>query len=165
MNKKHWRDTYKSDFLANWDLEKDVVLTITTAYEKEVSLSKGKEKKIVAFFEEKLLENGVSVKPMILNPTNCKFIQMKTGKQFPIDWAGLKIRISVKENNEKIGDKNCLRIVEVIKEKNFDISEILSLMDIQEVTKKAKLFKSNMDENQINLVRKHIKTLTDASNL
>jgi hypothetical protein len=114
--KKHWRDVYKSDFLASWDLDKNIVVTIKECVEQECKLVKGKEKKVVAHFLETELENGVKLKPMILNPTNCKFLQTKTGNQFFTDWSNIKVEIAVQENKGGIGEKNGLRFVNVFVE-------------------------------------------------
>lgn len=35
---------------------------------------------------------------MILNPTNCKFLQTKTGNQFFTDWSNIKVEIAIQEN-------------------------------------------------------------------
>ncbi len=110
---KHWRDVYKSDYLASWDLDKKATLTIKECKAELCKLSKGKELKVVAYFEELEMSNGVKVKPMILNPTNCKFIQSRTDLPKYADWSGLMVDISVEENKGGIGEKFGLRIVNV----------------------------------------------------
>ncbi len=110
---KHWRDVYKSDYLASWDLDKKATLTIKECKAEMCKLSKGKELKVVAYFEELEMANGVKVKPMILNPTNCKFIQGRTDLPKYADWSGLLVDISVEENKGGIGEKFGLRIVNV----------------------------------------------------
>jgi hypothetical protein len=110
---KHWRDVYKSDYLASWDLDKKATLTIKECKAEMCKLSKGKELKVVAYFEELEMANRVKVKPMILNPTNCKFIQGRTNLPKYADWSGLLVDISVEENKGGIGEKFGLRIVNV----------------------------------------------------
>ena len=110
---KHWRDVYNSDYLASWDLDKKARLTIKECKSQMCKLSKGKELKVVAYFEEQMMPNGVKVKPMILNATNCKFIQGRTDVPTYADWAGLIIDISVEENKGGIGEKFGLRISNV----------------------------------------------------
>lgn len=110
---KHWRDVYKSDYLASWDLDKRATLTIKECKAEMCKLSKGKELKVVAYFEELEMPNGVKVKPMILNPTNCKFIQSRTDLPKYADWTGLLVDISVEENKGGIGEKFGLRVVNV----------------------------------------------------
>ncbi len=160
MEKKHWRDTYKSDYLASWDLDGKHILTISSCQEEECKLAKGKEKKVVARFEEKELTNGVKVKPMILNPTNCKFLQTRTGCQFPADWIGFQVEISAEENKGGIGEKLGLRVTKVLQKKEFDISSILAIKDKVEATRQAHLFKANMTEGQVKIIRDHIASLT-----
>ena len=110
---KHWRDVYNSDYLASWDLDKKATLTIKECKSQMCKLSKGKELKVVAFFEELEMPNGVKVKPMILNATNCKFIQGRTDIPTYANWAGLVVDISVEENKGGIGEKFGLRISNV----------------------------------------------------
>lgn len=110
---KHWRDVYKSDYLASWDLDKKTTLTIKECKAEMCKLSKGKELKVVAYFEEVEMQNGVKVKPMILNPTNCKFIQSRTDLPKYAEWSGLVVDISVEENKGGIGEKFGLRISNV----------------------------------------------------
>lgn len=161
MEKKHWRDTYKSDFLASWDLDGKHILTISSCQEEECKLAKGKEKKVVARFTEKELSNGVKVKPMILNPTNCKFLQTKTGFQFPADWIGFQVEISAEENKGGIGEKLGLRITKVVQKKEFDIKWILEIKNIDEAKKQANLFHVNMSDEQKKSIRDHITKLSN----
>lgn len=51
--KKHWRDVYKSDFLASWDLDKNIVVTIKECVEQECKLVKGKEKSSSTLFRNR----------------------------------------------------------------------------------------------------------------
>ena len=127
---KHWRDVYKSDHLASWDLDKNIIVTIKECLEQECKLAKGKEKKVVAHFLETELSNGVKLKPMILNPTNCKFIQSKTGNQFFTQWKNLKVEIAVQENKGGIGEKYGLRFVNVFADLNW--SSLQELYNLKE---------------------------------
>jgi hypothetical protein len=127
---KHWRDVYKSDHLASWDLDKNAIVTIKHCIEEECKLAKGKEKKVVAYFLETELPNGVKLKPMILNPTNCKFLQSKTGNQFFSQWNNLNVEIAVIENKGGIGEKFGLRFVNVFTE--IDWTEIQELYNLKQ---------------------------------
>ena len=160
---KHWRDTYNSEYLASWDLDTNEILTFASCKEEECKLAKGKEKKVVGRFIETVLSNGVKVKPIILNPTNCKFIQIKTGLQFPETWTALKVTVSVQENKGGIGEKQGLRIINVIKPttKVFDIEEILNLDDLEKAKKLANESKYLMTENEKTQVRNHITFLSE----
>jgi hypothetical protein len=126
---KHWRDVYKSDYLASWDLDKDEIVTIRECKEEMCKLQK-KELKVVAYFSESELPNGVKLKPMILNPTNCKFLQTKTGNKFFSEWKNLKVQLSVVENKGGIGEKNGLRITNIFNE--IDWTEITELLKLKE---------------------------------
>lgn len=157
--KKHWRDVYKSDYLASWDLDKNCVLTISEAKEQECKLAKGKEIKLVAHFVEPIMSNGVKSKPLILNPTNCKFIQVRTGLPFFKDWNGLKIEISVQANTGGIGNANGLRIVNVFID--VDIKYILSSNDINFVKSEATKISKSLTKEQTADIRNHISQLTN----
>ncbi len=130
IKNKHWRDVYKSDYLASWDLDKNIIVTIKQCIEQECKLAKGKEKKVVAHFSETELPNGVKLKPMILNPTNCKFLQSKTGNQFFNQWNEVKVEISVQENKGGIGEKNGLRFINVFTD--IDWTEIQELYNLKQ---------------------------------
>lgn len=155
---KHWRDVYKSDFLATWDLDKNVILTIKEAKEQECKLAKGKEIKLVLHFIETVLDNGVRVKPMICIPTNCKMIQMRTGLQFFKDWSGLKVEIGSGENKGGVGNSTGLRIFNVLVE--VDIKFILDSKDLIFVRNEAnKLLRSLTDEQKED-IKNHITQLS-----
>jgi hypothetical protein len=160
-NKKHWRDTYKSDYLASWDLDGKIVLTISKCQEEECKLSKGKENKVVARFIETTMPNGVKVKPMILNPTNCKFLHSRTGNFSPSDWVGQKIEISVEENSGKVGEKYGLRITKIIPNKAFDIQYILDSVDMAFIRNEANLHRNNMSAEQKEMIREKINALSN----
>lgn len=158
-NKKHWRDVYDSEFLASWDLDKNCILTISEAKEQECKLSKGKEIKLVAYFEEVVMSNGVKSKPMILNPTNCKFIQIRTGLPFFKDWKGLKVEVSVQENKGGIGNAQGLRIVNIIQV--IDISNILKSNDLSFVKSEANKIIKSLSKEQSEDIRNHIAQLSN----
>ena len=157
--KKHWRDVYNSEFLASWDLEKNCILTIKEAKEQECKLAKGKEIKLVAHFLEPIMSNGVKSKPLILNPTNCKFIQVRTGLPFFKDWTGLKVEISVQANTGGIGNANGLRIVNVFL--NVDISNILNSKDLNFVKTEANKLGRSLTKEQTDDIRNHIAQLSN----
>lgn len=113
-NKKtHWRNVYKSDFLASWDIDNEELLTIDFAEEKMCKLSRGEEKKVVINFKEKTLSNGVVLKPMICNPSNSKIISKFVGSGIIEEWSGLSVLISIKENKGKVGNSEGLYIKSV----------------------------------------------------
>jgi len=110
----NWRTAFKSDFLASWDIDSTIQLTISHVEVKEVQLQK-KEKKVVAYFVEKTFANGEEIKPMILNATNCKLLNSYTGTKETNDWKNITVEIGVKENKGRIGEANGLAILRVLK--------------------------------------------------
>lgn len=126
----NWRTAFKSEFLASWDIDTSIILTLERVEVKEVQLQK-KEKKVVAYFEEKKFSNGEPIKPMILNATNCKMLNTFFGTKETDNWKGAKLTIGVKENKGHIGESKGLSIVfvsqkEVKKKPEFDESRFES---------------------------------------
>ena len=109
----NWRQAFKSDFLASWDLDKNVILTIKDVETKMVQLQKS-ELKVVANFVEDKFENGEPIKPMILNSTNCKLLNLYTKSKETDNWNNLKVEIGVKANKGRIGGEFGLAILRVI---------------------------------------------------
>lgn len=109
----NWRTAFKSDFLASWDIDGVVKLTIEKVEIKEVQLQK-REKKVVAYFKEKHFANGEPIKPMILNATNCKVLNSYTGTKETNDWINLLVEIGTKENKGRIGEALGLSINRVL---------------------------------------------------
>lgn len=102
--KKSWREVYKSDYLASWDIDdgETLILTIKSVKEEECNImakTKDEKIKVVAYFEEK------GHRPMIVNPTNCKIMQKLTGCRYFEDWAGTRIEVYCEEKNTKSGEK------------------------------------------------------------
>lgn len=158
-NKIHWRNVYKSDFLASWDLDdKDELLTIDFAERKECKLARGNEIKVVINFKETILSNGVELKPMICNPTNSKTISRFVKSGILSDWTGYSVLISIKENKGKIGNSEGLLIKEVSL-LTFDISEILNEKDFKNAQKLASENFQNIQGPQIEIVKNHLKKL------
>lgn len=160
-NNIHWRNVYKSDFLASWDLDdKDELLTIDFAERKECKLSRGNEIKVVLNFKETTLSNGVELKPMICNPTNSKVLSKFTKSGILSDWNGYSVLISVKENKGKVGNSEGLYIKDVsIME--FNISEILHETDFKKAQQMASENFQNIKGPQIDIVKNHLKKLKD----
>lgn len=128
----NWRTAFKSDFLASWDIDSNIQLTISHVEVKEVQLQK-KEKKVVAYFLEKNFSNGEPIKPMILNATNCKILNSFTGTKETNDWKNLVVEIGVKANSGRIGEANGLAIYRVVSGVKVD-----KLKDVKDLFKTAK---------------------------
>lgn len=109
----NWRQAFKSDFLASWDLDKSVILTIKNVETKMVQLQKS-ELKVVANFVEAKFENGEEVKSMILNSSNCKILNLHTKSKDTDNWNNLKVEIGVKANKGRIGGEFGLAILRVL---------------------------------------------------
>ena len=63
----------------------------------------------MAFFDEEEV-NGIEVKPMILNKTNCERIEKLYGTPYIEDWAGKRV-IVMRTKTDFAGEKvDCLRI-------------------------------------------------------
>jgi len=124
----NWRNAFKSDFMAAWDIDSNVILTIQRVEQKDVQLQK-KELKNVAYFVEKTYPNGEIVKPMILNATNCKQLNSFTGTKETTGWINLEVEIGVVANKGRIGEANGLAILRVLKGGMDYLGNIKTLLD------------------------------------
>jgi len=109
----NWRNAFKSDFLASWDIDNSIQLTIKNVEVKEIQLQK-KELKVVANFVETKFNNGEPVKSMVLNATNCKKMNTFTGTNETSQWNNIVVEIGVVANTGRIGAANGLSIVRVV---------------------------------------------------
>ena len=109
----HWKNLANYDYLGAYSLEgkaDEVVLTIKDIKRQLVAAEGGKsENCIVASFEETNVD-GVEVKPMVLNKTNCKTIEKiyKTGEIE--NWIGKKIKVFATTTKFARDIVPCLRI-------------------------------------------------------
>lgn len=112
--KTHWKNVGdNNNYLGSYsfnDVVKEVVVTIDKIESQEVTSPVGKKELcIVALFKETEV-NGIKIKPMILNATNCKRIEELYGSPYIEDWAGKRI-IIMKTMTDFAGEKvPCLRI-------------------------------------------------------
>ncbi len=100
-----YRRMYDSEFVASWDLEDDVTVTIDKVVAGEVGGEGGrdKERKPILYFSD-------AKKPMVLNKTNAKAIVGITGSKDTDDWVGAKITLYV-TTCEAFGDTvECIRV-------------------------------------------------------
>lgn len=109
----NWRSSFNSPFMAAWDIDKPVILTIKNVEQKVVQLQKSEEK-VIAVFLEKKFEDGEDVKPMILNSTNCKMLNKATKSNDTKNWVNLKVEIGVVANKGRIGNDQGLSILRVL---------------------------------------------------
>jgi len=112
MNTKtHWKKLLNYKYYGTYSLKpnQEETLTIKTVSKENIIGAKGKKSVgIVARFNEKL--NGED-KPMILNKTNCKIIELLHGSPFIEDWVGKQITIYAAKGIEAFGSTvDALRI-------------------------------------------------------
>lgn len=89
MGKTHWKKEFNYNYLGSYSLPdgKDIILTIKEMKKETVAGFDGKKDDcLIAYFVE-------SVKPMIVNKTNCKTITKVLGTPFIEEWQGKKIQI------------------------------------------------------------------------
>lgn len=112
MGKTHWKVLANYDYLGSYSLEdnaEEITVTISKVQVEMVTAPGGKKEDcIVAYFEEKNV-NGVSIKPMILNKTNCNIITDLYGP-FVEEWIGKKVTIYSTTTKMARDIVPCLRI-------------------------------------------------------
>ena len=111
MEKIHWKKVFNSDYLGSCDLENrnDLKAVIKSVTVRKVKSPEGKEQeRNVATFTD------ASIKPMILNVTNCKVIKKFAKSKFINDWNNIPVQIYVKDDIRAFGDvTEGLRIREI----------------------------------------------------
>lgn len=155
----HWRDIQKSDYLASWDFQNPSEELTIKEVKNEVAQLQKKENKVIAHFVETHLKCGTVVKPMILNNTNLKFLQEKTGIFHQSQWNDLKIEVSVIDNKSAIGGKKRLVISKLLTDMVFNIEKFLLITDSKEARKIASAQQKFMTESQINQAKQHLESL------
>lgn len=106
--KTHWKKAFNKDYLGSHDLDdgKDLVAVIDHIEIRKVKDTQGVEaSKNVAIFQG-------SIKPMILNVTNCKMIKSFAGSNYIEEWAGIPITICIKNVSAFGEEVEALRIRE-----------------------------------------------------
>lgn len=98
IDKTHYRKAFDSPYLSSADIVEPTVLTIA-----HVRLEKDKTKKTpdqfnTAYFVEKEIRKGESLKPMILNASNSKTMKALTNSPFIDDWNNVRVTIYVDHN-------------------------------------------------------------------
>ena len=109
----HWKNLANYDYLGAYSLEgiaTEVTLTIKSIKKERVTANGGaSEDCIVAYFEETKVD-GVEVKPMVLNKTNCKTIEKIYNTGDVEEWLGKKITIFATTTKFARDIVPCLRI-------------------------------------------------------
>lgn len=96
--KTHYRRAFNSPYLSSADIVGPTVLTIA-----KVALEIDKSKKTkdlfnTAYFAEKEIRQGETLKPMILNATNSHTMSDLAGSKFIDDWNDIPVTIFVDAN-------------------------------------------------------------------
>ena len=93
MEKTHWKKLENPDYLGAYALQpgQDLIVQIRTVGQEEVYNPTNNKKEVctVAHFTDK------SIKPMILNVTNCKTISKIYNTPYIEDWAGKYISVYI----------------------------------------------------------------------
>lgn len=108
----HWKNLANYDYLGAYSLEgkKDIILTIKDIKKERVTAPGGSsEDCIVARFVETNVD-GVTVKPMVLNKTNCKTIEKLYNSGDIEDWIGKKVTVYATTTKFARETVSCLRI-------------------------------------------------------
>ncbi len=111
MNKTHWKNLANYDYLGAYSLQgaDSVILTIDSLKKERVTANGGNsEECIVAYFKETDV-NGIIVKPMVFNKTNCKAVESLYGSYIE-DWVGKQIIVFATETKFQREMVPCLRI-------------------------------------------------------
>lgn len=112
----HWKNLSDYTYLGAYSLEgkaQEIVVTITKIAKETVMGPGGKSDEcIVGHFEEKNI-NGIEIKPMVLNKTNCKAIEKALGTGDVDKWPGKKITVFLTETKFQRDMVPCLRVKDV----------------------------------------------------
>lgn len=93
--KTHYRKAFDSPYLSSADIVEPTVLTIRCVRLELDKTKKTKDEFNTAYFVEKELRQGETLKPMILNATNSKTMKQLTGSPFIDDWTNVAVTIYV----------------------------------------------------------------------
>lgn len=104
--KTHWKTQFNYQWLGAYSLPdgKDIILTIKEMKREDVIGNNGKKDKcLIAYFHE-------SVKPMVINKTNCKTLEKLFKTPIIEDWSDKRIQVG-STRVDAFGDKtDALRI-------------------------------------------------------
>jgi hypothetical protein len=99
--KTHWRKVFLSEYLGSCDLEDgiDLKVIIKNVSVRNVKGTDGKEQeRNIATFTDP------SLKPMVLNATNCKIIKKFAKSVYINDWNNIPVQIFVKDDIKAFGE-------------------------------------------------------------
>lgn len=94
-NKTHYRKAFDSPYLSSADIVEPTVLTILRVRLEDDKTKKTKDKFNTAYFAEKEIRPGETLKPMILNAGNSRVMKDLAGSAFIDDWNNIPVKIYV----------------------------------------------------------------------
>lgn len=94
-NKTHYRKAFDSPYLSSADIVDPVGLTIKRVTLEADRTKKTKDEFNTAWFVERELRSGETLKPMILNATNSKMLAKLTGSKWIDDWQNVSVTVYV----------------------------------------------------------------------
>ena len=95
MEKTHYRKAFNSPYLSAADITEPTVLTILCVRLEKDQTKKTKDSFNTAYFAEKEIRHGETLKPMILNATNSRTMKNLTGSAFIDDWCNVPVTVYV----------------------------------------------------------------------
>ena len=109
--KTHWKNLSNFDYFGAYSFNesKEAILTIKEVKRERVTNNTGSSEDCVVVKFDELRYNGIVVKPMIMNKTNCKIIEELYG-EFVEDWLGKKVIVYVTTTKVARETVPCLRI-------------------------------------------------------
>ena len=102
QSKTHFRKAFDSPYLSSADIVEPTILTVSHVTLELDRTKKTKDRFNTAWFVEKELRPGESLKPMILNATNSKTMKDLAQSPFIDDWNNVRVTIYV-DRNVKFG--------------------------------------------------------------
>lgn len=94
-DKTHYRKAFNSPYLSSADIVEPTVLTIVRVALELDQTKKTKDLFNTAYFAEKEIRAGETLKPMILNAGNSRTLKDLTGSPFIDDWKNVPVTIFV----------------------------------------------------------------------
>ena len=95
QEKTHYRKAFNSPYLSSADITEPTVLTVARVALEPDKTKKTKDRFNTAYFHEKEIRQGETLKPMILNATNSRTLKNLTGSAFIDDWTDVHVTVYV----------------------------------------------------------------------
>lgn len=131
----HWKNLVNYEFLGSYSLEgiaEEITLTISKIEKKLVTGPNGKQDFCIVFEFEEKNKDGVVVKPMVVNKTNCKTIERIYGTGDTDKWIGKRITIFASTTKYQRDMVPCLRVKsEIPKEEKYYCSVCNKEIDLK----------------------------------